>query len=466
MPHPTPNRLARQVEPLRRQFAQTPGLPFADVLDAEVVQRVLEDEEVTWRDRVFTPLVTTRLLLSQSLDADPSCQQALDRLLAERAARGAEAISANTGAYCQARRRLPEGVLRQLVRRVGNELLLEAPARWLWKGRDVKVVDGTTVSMPDTPANQAAYPQPASQKAGVGFPLLRLVVLFALSVGTVLEAALGPYQGKETGETALFRLLHGHLDEGDVVLADRYFCSYFEIALLQRQGVDLVFRLHQRRRADFRRGRRLGPRDHVVVWHKPARPAWLDEATYQQLPEALTLREVGISVTLPGFRSKRIVVVTTLRDATAFGRQDLADLYRARWQAELYLRSLKEVMRMDVLRAKRPDMVRKELWAHLLAYNLIRTVMAQAAVQHDLKPGDISFKGALQTVTSFAPHILTARRERLEELATRVLEAIAQHRVGHRPDRYEPRKQKRRPKSYGLLNEPRAQARARLAAGT
>jgi hypothetical protein len=404
MPHRTSRRVADQVESLRRQFAQVPGLPFADVLSAEEVQQVLQQEEVTWRDSVFTPLVTMRLLLLQAIAADPSCQQAVDHLLAERAAQGQAEISANTGAYCQARQRLPEGVLRRLTQRVGEEVLLQAPVRWLWKGRDVKVVDGTTVSMPDTPANQEAYPQPTSQKSGVGFPLLRLVVLFSLAVGTVLEAALGPYQGKETGETALFRSLHDRLGAGDVVLADRYFCSYFEIACLQQRGVEVVFRLHQRRRCDFRRGRRLGRRDHVVVWHKPARPDWMEEATYREIPETLTLREVGIRVKQPGVRSQRIVVVTTLLDPEEVSRKDVADLYRARWQAELDLRSIKVVMQMDVLRAKKPDTVRKELWAHLLAYNLIRTVLAQAAATADLPPRAISFKGAVQTVNTFAPH--------------------------------------------------------------
>jgi hypothetical protein len=459
-----PGRLNHQVESLRLRFAQTPGLPFDEVLLAEQVRQVLEQEQVQWRETVYTPLVTVRLLLSQAVDADPSCQQAVDLLLAERAAQGAPALSANNGAYCQARLRLPEGVLRRLTRQVGKELLAEAPVPWLWKGRDVKIVDGTTVSMPASAANQAAYPQPHTQKKGVGFPLLRLVVLFSLAVGTVLEAALGRYQGKETGETALFRSLHDSLFDGDIVVADRYYCSYFEIALLQERRVDVVFRLHQRRRADFRRGRRLGPDDHVVLWHKPvAQPTWLDEATYQRLPPTLTLREVRVRVTQAGFRSRSIVVVTTLLDADLYASVDLTDLYRARWQAELNLRSLKAVMTMKVLRAKTPAMVRKELWAHLLAYNLIRTVMAQAALAQGLKPQNLSFKGALQTVNSFAPYLLTAQPSALAELSRQLLVAIAQHRVGQRPDRYEPRKQKRRPQSYPFLNETRAKARARLA---
>jgi hypothetical protein len=270
-----------QVDSLRRQFAQAPGLPFGDVLATVAVEEAFraEGEGVAGYDCVYTPLTTVRLLVSQALDPDPSLGQAVSRLLAERAAQGQGTPSAATGAYSQARQRLPEGVLQRLARHAGAALLERAPDPWRWKGRDVKIVDGTTVSMPDTPANQAAYPQPSHERPGLGFPLARLVAVFSLAVGTVLDAALGPFTGKRTGEPALFRSLHDRLRPGDVVLADRYYCSYFEIALLQQRGIDVVMRLHQRRPVDFRRGRRLGPEDHVIVWKKPKRPEWLDESS-------------------------------------------------------------------------------------------------------------------------------------------------------------------------------------------
>jgi hypothetical protein len=216
-----------------RQFAQAPGLPFADVLDARLVQRTLAQLDVFGRNAIYTPAVTLSLFVGQALDPDPSLRQAVARLLAQRQAQGLPPCSADTGAYALARQRLPEVVLAQLTRTVGHNVLRQAPAHWSRRGRDVKVVDGSTLSMPDTPANQAAFPQPATQRPGVGFPIMRFVALFSLAVGTVLDAAYGPYQGKETGETALFRSLHRQLDEGDILLADRYFCSYFEIALLQ-----------------------------------------------------------------------------------------------------------------------------------------------------------------------------------------------------------------------------------------
>ena len=465
MPQHSRRPLLDQVDSLRRQFAQVPGLPFRDVLAAGAVEQAFCAEGVTGYDCVYTPLTTVRLLVSQALDPDPSLRQAVSRLLAERAAQGQSAPSADTGAYSQARQRLPEGVLQRLARHAGAALLERAPDRWRWKGRDVKIADGTTVSMPDTPANQAAYPQPRHERPGLGFPLARLVAVFALAVGTVLDAAVGPFTGKRTGEPALFRSLHDCLRPGDVLLADRYYCSYFEMALLQQRGVDGVMRLHQRRPVDFRRGRRLGPEDHVVVWKKPRRPEWLDEATYDGLPETLEIREVRLRGTRPGFRTQTIVVATTLRDPAAVSRQELTDLYRMRWHAELDLRSLKEIMQMSIMRSKTPAMVRKELWAHFLAYNLIRTVMAQTAAQHKLEPRQISFKGALQTLAAFAPHALTARWQELPELAERLRAAIAQHRVADRPDRYEPRARKRRYDNFMHLRRPRAEAKALLLRG-
>lgn len=457
--------LSNQVESLRRQFAQTPGLPFGDVLSPTGVEQAVLAEQAISYDCIYTPLTTIRLLLTQALDPDPSLRQAVSRLLAERAAQKQSPISPQTGAYCQARQRLPEGVLPRLTRQVGEALLQQAPAAWRWKGRIVKIVDGTTVSLADTPANQAAYPQPSNERPGLGFPLARLVVVFSLAVGTVLDAAVGPFAGKRTGEPALFRKLHERLQSGEVVLADRYYCSYFEIALLQQRGVEVVMRLHQRRPVDFRRGRRLGKEDQVIVWQKPKCPEWLEEATYAALPPTLELRQVRLRGTRPGFRTQTIVVVTTLKDSQAVSRTDLTDLYRMRWHGELDLRSLKQTMQMGILRSKDPVMVRKELWAHLLAYNLIRTVMAQAAAQHELKPRALSFKGAVQTLVAFVPQVVVAAVDELPNLVERIAAAIAQHRVGDRPDRYEPRARKRRYDNFKQLQRPRAEAKALLRKG-
>jgi hypothetical protein len=465
MAHPNPSARARQVDALHRRFALAPGLPFADALDPAEAEQALRDEQVSFRERLFSPLVTLWVFLSQVLDPDPSCRQAVARFLAYRAAGGRPGCSADTGAYCRARRRLPEGLLARLTRSAGRRVQDEAPARWHWRGRTVKVVDGTTVSMPDTKDNQAAFPQMRCQRPGVGFPIARLVVLFALACGTVLDAALGPYRGKQTGELALFRALHEQLWPGDVLLADRHYCSYWEIALAQERGAFVVTRLHQCRRADFRRGLRLGGGDHLVAWARPLRPDWMDEDTYARLPRALAVRELRVRVRQPGFRTRELVVATTLLDPAAAPAEEVALLYRLRWYAELDLRSLKVTRGMDVLRCQTPEMVRKEVWAHLLAYNLMRAAMAQAAQEAGLLPLEISFKGAVQAVNAFAALLLAAPAAEVEELCRRVRQALARHRVGHRPDRHEPRAVKRRPKSYGLLNEPRDRARARWRTG-
>jgi hypothetical protein len=458
-------RHSHHVATLRRHFAQGSGLPFADLLNAEQVEEVLREEQVSFRDRLFSPLVTLWVFLSQVLDPDHSCRQAVARLLAYRTAQGKSACSSDTGAYCRARSRLPEGVLARLARQTGKQLHDEAPPECRWRGRTLKVADGTTVSMPDSPKNRRDFPAPQGNRwKGAGFPVARMVALFSLAVGTVLDAALGPFSGKKTGETALFRQLHHHLGPGDVLLADRYYCSYFEIALLAQLGADAVFRLHQRRPADFRRGRRLGHEDRLVVWSKPKCPAWMDEAEYADLPDTLEVRLVRVRVHQIGFRTRCLVVATTLVNPQEAPREELAELYRLRWHAELDLRSLKSVMQMAILRCQSPEMVRKEVWAHLLAYNLIRGVMAQAAAEHKVLPLEISFKATLQLLNAFAPLLLSAPEEEVASLCQRLRRAIGRHRVADRPDRYEPRAKRRRANpNPPPLNEPRAKARKRLA---
>jgi hypothetical protein len=281
-------------------------------------------------------------------------------------------------------------------------------------------------------------------------------------VGTVLDAALGRYQGKKTGETALWHTLQDSLEPGDLLLADRYYGSFWELASTRQRDADMVCRLHQRRRTDFRSGRRLGREDHVGRWTKPPRPEWLDEAAYATLPATLAVREVRVRVRLAGFRTQVLVVVTTLLDAAAFGRQDVALWYRLRWYAELDLRALKQTMQMDVLRCLSPQMVGKEVWAHLLAYNLLRGLMARAAEEGGLLPLQVSFKGCLQVVHAFAAVLWTAAVEELAEMMRRLREALRSQRVANRPNRCEPRARKRRAKHYPLLNESRQDARSRL----
>lgn len=452
---------------LRRQFLQDGPLPFTDVLTEDTLAQALTTVG-GWLDRVFSPLVTLWVFLGQVLSADHSCRAAVARLIAHRLARGQEPCSAQTGAYCRARQRLPEAFFSETALRAGRALDAGVKDGWLWKRRRVYVYDGSSVTMPDTPANQAEYPQPVAQKPGLGFPLARLGAVFSLACGAVVGLGTCRYAGKGQSDLGVLRTLLDVFRPGDVMLADRLMCAWTEVVMLKQRGVDCVCRLSSHRTADFRRGTRLGEGDHVVVWPKPPKPRSIDRETYAALPESLTVRECRVRVGRPGFRTRVLVVATTLLDAKAFTKDDLAQLYRARWNAELDLRSLKQVLQMDVLRCKTPELVRKELWTHILAYNLIRTVMAQAAVRHGLEPRSISFKGALQTLEAFQP-VIALRGERdstfRRDLYERLLDAVASHGVGDRPDRYEPRRRKRRPKPYDRLMKPRHEAKRALRKG-
>jgi len=463
-----PASFREQVNTLRRQFLQDGDLPFTDVLTEEVIAQALA--AVTgWLDRIFSPLVTLWAFLAQVLSADHSCRAAVARLIAHRLARGQARCSPKTGAYCQARRRLPESFFSDVACSVGRALDEQAQRRWPWQGRRVYLFDGTTATMPDSPENQAAYPQVYNQKPGLGFPIARLGALTSLACGAVVNLGFCQYAGKGQGEVSLLRRLWDVLRPGDVLLADRLTANWANLVFLRERGIELVSRLNKaHRKADFRRGRRLGTEDHVVRWAKPTSIRSLDREAYHALPASITVREARVRVAQPGFRTKSIVVVTTLLDPRQATKEDLAALYRARWNAELDLRSIKSAMQMRELRCKTPEMVRKEVWAHVLAYNLIRTVMAQAAATHDIPPRSISFTGARQTLEAFQP-LLEGRAARDAagrlRLYHELLDAIASHRVADRPDRYEPRVKKRRRNHYGWLTEPRAEIKRKMAKG-
>lgn len=453
-----------QVRSERDKLLAEGALPLCELLPASHVERLLEDEQVEWRDCVYSPLVTLWAFLSQTLCVDHSCRQAVARLRAFLTVDGRRACAAETGPYCKARQRLPEKICARLACDVGSALHERVGDRGLLNGRPIKLVDGTTVSMPDTAANQAEYPQPRSQKPGLGFPIARVVALLSLASGAVLDVAMSRYAGKNTGETALFRQLWRSLFPGDVVVGDRYFASYWDLVLPAMGGVDSVFRQHHLRLTARLRVRRLGPSDWLLRLPKPQRPSWMDVASYRKVPDEMLVREVSFRVRVRGWRVRELTLVTTLCDAQTYSAEELARVYHARWQAEVDLRSIKITMQMDVLRCKTPEMVRKEVWMHLLAYNLIRSVMAEAAERAKRRPREVSFKGALQTLTAYRPLVEQAKPGELPALYASLLDAIASHVVGNRPHRYEPRAIKRRPKAHDLLTIPRHQAKRRLAA--
>jgi putative transposase len=446
-------------------FCQHPDLPFPDVLTGADVEHAFHDEGVhfgTSRTAVYTPPWTLWGWLSQGVHKDKACLAAALRVGVLLLVLGRPCGDSNSGTYCRARAKVPHVLLRRLACQVGQRLERQVPLAWLWRGRHVHLVDGLVVSLPDTADNQRCYPQPSSQEPGLGFPLLRLVVVISLISACVQDLAYGPYSGKETGETALFRSLLREMLAGDVVVLDRYFGSYFMVAQTRGRGLDMAVRLHQRRSCDFRRGQRLGRDDHLVVWLRPARPEWMSEAEYETIPEAMTVREVRVRVAEPGFRVERLVVVTTLVDSDTYSREEIGDVYRQRWQVELDVRSLKAGLQMDHLRCQTPFMVDKEVWANVLSYNLLRKVGAQAALTHGCHPRQLSFTATKQAVEGSWHALSVAEPDQALALGQYLLHEVSKQRVGDRPNRCEPRAVKRRPKKQKWLTKPRAEARAEL----
>lgn len=470
MEYSSQGRVRQQIGFLRRQFLQDGDLPFTNVLSQEIVTEALTAAKITFNDSVYQPLVTLWVFLSQVLSEDHSCRAAVARLIAHRLSRGQRRCSTETGAYCTARKRLSEKFFADVACQTGRALDAQARGHWNWKRRHVYMFDGTTVSMPDTAANQSAYPQPDTQKAELGFPMARIGTITSLTCGAILNLSFCKYAGKGQSEVGLLRQMWDILSPGDVLLTDCLMSTWTEMVLLKQRGVDSVSRLNRARRsADFRRGKRLGREDHVVRWAKPSRkPAAIDRKAFNALPAFLEVRELRVRVQQRGFRTKTLVVVTTLTDPETYAKSDLAELFRARWNHELDLRSIKTVMHMDVLRCKSPELVRKEVWTHMLAYNLVRTIMAQAAIRHGLQPRTVSFKGALRLLEEFQ-RLLDYQAARganhRQRLYGALLDCIAAHRVADRPDRFEPRLRKRRPKHYAYLRKPRRVIKGEMAKG-
>ena len=448
--HAIRNARAHQSRMLNRAVRTTDAHAFFNLLTDVLTLDPVEVQLPMHRERLLPPTETLAMFLAQVLSADRSCQHAVNRFIAGRVAGGLSACSTATGAYCRARKRLPEQMVHHLVRHTGRAMAASMPATWTWRGQPVRLVDGSTVSMPDTAENQALYPQPRTQQPGLGFPLCRVLVLMCLGSGALLDAATSPYHGKGNDEQTLLRGLLDNLNTGEILVGDALFASYFLLAELRRRGVDGVFEQHgaRRRSTDFRRGRHLGPRDHLIEIHKPTqRPAWMTSSQFDAMPDTLTVREL---------RTGGKTLVTTLLCPKKTSKADLKSLYRQRWHVELDLRVLKTTLGMERLSCKTPAMATKELWVYLLAYNLIRRMMAQAAQRAHVSPRCLSFKHTLQLWIAWHQQGIDPDDD---QNVTVLMALIAQRRVGNRPGRIEPRAVKRRPKPYPLLTKPRAVAR-------
>jgi len=459
-----PQSRQQQAAALLAAFLQSDGLPLDDVLTPDDVVTAFADAGADCRGSataIFTPLLTLWAFLGQLLHSDHSCRAAVLRVVVLCAALSRPTPASDTAAYCRARSRLPSAVLRRLATHLGRQLEERVPADWLWQGRHVHLIDGSTSQVPDSPANQQAFP-PRRRRQGISYPLIRWVCLVSLATAAIQDFNYGPYQGKQTGELALSRPLLTTLRAGDVLLADRYFCTWFTFAMGLRQGVDVVARLHASRNQDFRVGQRYGRGERLMLWQRPPRPEWLDEEAYQSLPRSLSVREILVRVVEPGRRTRRLIVATTLLDRGRYSREAVAALYGARWQVELDIRSLKSYLGLGELRCQSPEMVAKELWGGVLAYNLVRKVACQAACGRGLRPRQLSFTAAKQALCAgLEQQVLSGPGQRCR-LGGVLLERLGQEQVGDRPDRVEPRAVKRGPKGYPRLRQPRAQARARL----
>ena len=401
------------------------------------------------RERRYPPTETLSMFLAQAMSADRSCQNIVNQSAVDRVLGGLPRVSARTGAYCRARKRLPTEMISALTQKLGKLIDTSAPAKECWYGRQVYLVDGTSVTMADTPTNQAVFPQQRGQKPGLGFPICRVVGVTSLATGALLDAAIGRFNGKGGDEQTLLRQLTHTFTPGDVVIGDAFFATWFFIAEMQAKGVDILVEQQgaRKRVTDFRKGVKLGTRDHLITLSKPKiKPDWLNQQDYDEAPENLIIRE---------FKAGGKIMVTTMLCPKSAPKADLKKLYKSRWNVELDLRDIKQTLGMNILSCKSPEMVMKEIWVYLLAYNMIRLLMLQSALLADVPPRALSFKHSLQLWLAMTQHATLCDEEQLTEL----LIIIAQQQVGKRPGRVEPRSVKRRPKAFPLLMVPRAQAR-------
>jgi len=455
------NRFDTVAEP----FLQRPGLPFSQVLTAEAIERAFTENDVLFGQKdIFSTQIVLWAFLAQVLRGGKgaACAAAVADIATYLQQTGGRVPSGDTGDYCRARSKLDLAALHGLTAQVAQQLEEGADPSWLWHGLHAKLIDGFTFTMPDTLENQEEFPQQRNQRPGAGFPIARACAVLSLGTAAIHDLNIGPYEGKETGESALLRGILDCLKEGDVAVFDRCFCSFMMLAILRRGGVHSCARLHQRRPGDFRQGKRLGKDDHLVTWIRPKRPSWMSEELYAQIPETMTLRELRFQVTVPGRRTETLTVVTSLTDTDAYPKEDIAELYGCRWNAELDIRNIKQTLDLDHVRCKTPNMVRRELWVTLLAYNLVRKLIATAAAVHGKQPRQLGFTLACQTILSSWMLLATGACRNVRQLWRLALERIAANEVANRPGRIEPRTIKRRRDHYPLMHDPRQQLRERL----
>ena len=448
-----PARLCEQLIDARESFGNKPGAIMGRIVGDKKFPALYARYDPTYRRRLFTPLVTLSTLVLQTLDADKAQRKAVATMMTHLANHNLPNGSHDTSAYCQARQRLPTSLLVESAKMLARRMQPQG-RRQLWHGRGVKLVDGSSFSMPDTPENQAYFGQPCGQKPGCGFPVASMVGLFSLTTGALVDLAVGPYRA---GERGLWHQVWRSLKTDDIVVADRYYGTYPDIALLKERGIDVLARVHQRRKVSSR-----GHRNQIVTWTKGAKPGWMTQQQFDALPDTLTLRIIRVKIKEPGKRVTQIQLVTTLLNKKRYPAKELAALFGRRWEIETDFAHIKTTMAMDVLAAHKPETIIKEAWAHMLGYNLIRAMMWEAGRCHHVNPLRLSLKGTIQEVMAFGPLTTTPSEAQQSSRYDDLLHHIATHKIPHRPGRQEPRVRKRRPKQYPLMTKPRAQLRKEL----
>lgn len=439
----------------REMRERSPGAlskQFAEEIPAEMVSR----HASTKRTRVYSQEVTFWAFLTQVLSEDGSCAHAVAQVQQWMRARKLPVPSSKTGSYVAARQALPEAMLRSIHAELFARLEQNLPSEQLWRGHRVKAVDATSAQMPDTEENQAAYPQPSGQAEGCGFPVVQLVGLIDLGHGGFQDFAASPIT---TGEIRGFDQLEDHLAEGDVLVADRLYSSYEVVARLKLRGVEFIGRNHQARKLDFRKGRKVGPHERIQIWKRPPKSAWCQLSTeqWERLPEELEMRIIRTMGPDREGKQRTRYVVTTLLDAERYPADEVASLYVHRWDIELRFRDIKTTMGMEMLRTKSPEMVLKEIMMHAIAYNVVRLLMLKAAATHQCSHRRIGFKSVLQVIDACRSGFERAANKPLllDRERDDLFERIAERALAERPGRNEPRKKKRRPKSYGWMQRPR-----------
>ena len=456
----TTTTVTLRVEILKDKFNQSLGLPFKELLPASLIEEAMKELKIRYYQRLFDPIVTVWAFLSQVLDSDKSCHHAVSKVIAYLAGERVEIPSTDTSAYCQARSRLPEKLLEKLFIQSGESLEKRIVTEHLWRGRNVLVIDGSTVSMPDTVENQKEYPQPSTQASGCGFPIAKIGVIFSLATGAAIALCIDVLN---THDIKLARKLYQFLNPLDILLGDRAFCAYADLISIKNLNSDAVFRKHQARKTTMRKGKIIGSCDKLVTWYKPKKcPQGLSKDEFHALPSTITVREIYYYIFVPGFRTEQVSLITTLLDTTTYSTLDIVGLYGKRWDVELDLRHLKTTLGMDVLRCKTPSMVRKEIYVYLLAYNLLRSLMWSAGTTYGTSPLRLSLQGTRHHLNNFIPQLLAAFSQKRLQIYFTLLKVIAHKAVSDRPGRSEPRVRKRRPKAYPLMTKPRHELRKQL----